>query len=80
MSEESSGEKTFDATQQRLADARRKGDIPRSTDVTAAATYLALLAVVATAGGLALDRAASVLMIFIAHPDRLIADPLAMPR
>ena len=44
--EDDGGEKTFDPTPQRLAEARRKGDIPRSTDVTAAATYLALLAVV----------------------------------
>jgi flagellar biosynthetic protein FlhB len=65
------GEKSFDPTPQRLAEARRKGDIPRSTDVTAAATYLALLAVVATVGAFALTRAASVLMIFVAQPDRL---------
>ena len=74
MSEEGegNGEKVFDPSSQRLAEARKKGDIPRSSDVTAAATYLALLVVVATAGGEALDRAASVLMVFIAHPDRLM--------
>jgi flagellar biosynthetic protein FlhB len=71
MSEESGGEKVFDPTPQKLAEARRKGDIPRSSDVTAAATYLALLAVIGTVGAFALDRAASVLMIFIAQPDRL---------
>jgi flagellar biosynthetic protein FlhB len=65
------GEKVFDPTPERLADARRKGDVPRSTDVTAAATYLALLAVIATVGALAIDRAASVLMVFVAQPDRL---------
>ena len=70
------GEKAFDPTPQRLAEARKKGDIPRSADVTAAATYLALLVVVATAGGEALDRAASVLMVFIAHPDRLMGHVL----
>jgi flagellar biosynthesis protein FlhB len=71
MSEEGGGEKSFDPTPQRLAEARRKGDIPRSTDVTAAATYLALLVVCATAGSYALARAGSVLMIFVAQPDRL---------
>lgn len=71
------GEKVFDPSPQRLAEARKKGDIPRSADVTAAATYLALLVVVATAGGEALDRAASVLMVFIAHPDRLMGHVLA---
>jgi flagellar biosynthetic protein FlhB len=74
MSEEGEGgggEKAFDPTPQRLAEARRKGDIPRSTDVTAAATYLALLAVCATAGAAALSQAGSVLTLFIAQPDRL---------
>jgi flagellar biosynthetic protein FlhB len=74
--EGSGGEKVHDPTPQRLAEARKKGDIPRSQDVTAAATYLALLVVVATAGGEALDRAASVLMVFIAHPDRLMGHVL----
>jgi flagellar biosynthetic protein FlhB len=71
MSEESGGEKVFDPTPHKLAEARRKGDIPRSADVTAAATYIALLAVVATVGAFAVARAASVLMVFIAQPDRL---------
>lgn len=65
------GEKVFDPTPQRLAEARRKGDIPRSADVNAAATYLALLAVCATAGGYAMTRAGSVLTVFIDQPDRL---------
>lgn len=68
---EGGGEKVFDPTPQRLAEARRKGDIPRSQDVNTAATYLALLAVVATSGGLALQQAGSVLMVFIDQPDRL---------
>ena len=55
--EDGGGEKVFDPTPQRLAEARRKGDIPRSSDVTAAATYLGLLAVVATAGAFGLSHA-----------------------
>jgi flagellar biosynthesis protein FlhB len=70
------GEKTFDPTPQRLAEARRKGDIPRSNDVSAAAIYLGFLAVVLTVGAFAMDRAASVLMIFIAQPDRLMGHVL----
>ncbi len=69
--EDGGGEKTFDPSPQRLAEARRKGDIPRSGDVTAAASYLALLAVCATAGASALIGAGSVLELFIAQPDRL---------
>ena len=68
---EGHGEKVFDPTPHRLAEARRKGDIPRSADVTAAATYLALLAVVGTVGAYAVAQAASVLLIFVAQPDRL---------
>ena len=70
--EDDGGEKTHDPTPQRLAEARRKGDIPRSADVSAAASYLALLAVCATTGGAALVGAASVLEVFIAQPDRLM--------
>jgi flagellar biosynthetic protein FlhB len=69
--EESGGEKSFDPTPQRLADARKKGDVARSNDVTAAATYLGLLAAAVSLGGFAVDRAASTLMIFVGQPDRL---------
>ncbi len=71
MSEESGGEKVFDPTPQKLAEARRKGDVAKSTDVSTAATYLALLAVFVTVGGFAVEQAASVLMVLIAQPDRL---------
>lgn len=66
------GEKVFDPTPQKLAEARKKGDIPRSADVTAAATYLALLVAIGTVGAPAMRHAGSVLMIFLAQPDRLI--------
>jgi flagellar biosynthetic protein FlhB len=68
---EGGGEKSFDPTPQRLAEARRKGDVPRSADVTAAASYLALLAVCASAGAQALAEAGTVLTLFVAQPDRL---------
>lgn len=73
MSDESGGggEKSFDPTPQRLEEARKKGDVPRSSDLTAAAVYLAFLGVVVTAGSFAIQQAASTLMVFIAHPDRL---------
>ena len=73
MSEETGGgEKVFDPTPQRLEEARRKGDVPRSGDVSAAAAYLALLTALAVAGTLAVERAASVLTVFVAQPDRLV--------
>lgn len=72
------GEKAFDPTPQKLAEARKKGDIPRSADVTAAATYLALLVAVGIVGAPAMRHAGSVLMIFLAQPDRL-AGPILGP-
>lgn len=68
---EGSGEKVFDPTPSKLAEARRKGDVPRSVDVNAAASYLALLAVILTVGAWSIDRSAAVLMTFIDQPDRL---------
>ena len=78
MSEEGegSGEKSFEATPQRLAEARAKGDVPKSTDATAAASYLALLAAVSFAGGAAVTGAGGALMGFLASADRL---PLLAP-
>lgn len=79
MSEEGQGggEKSHEATPQRLADARRRGDIPRSADLNAAAAYLGLLAVVVTAGVYALRETGAVLMFFIDQPDRLERQVLA---
>lgn len=69
--EAGAGEKSHEATPQRLAEARRRGDIPKSADVNVAAAYLGLLAVVMTVGAYALQRAGSVLMFLIGQPDRL---------
>lgn len=44
------GERTFEATPLRLADARKRGQVPRSADLTAAAAGLAGLLVLALAG------------------------------
>ena len=68
---ESSGEKSHEPTPQRLTEARRRGDIPRSADVNVAATYLGLLAVVMTVGDYTVRQAGSVLMFFLGQPDRL---------
>ncbi|TPE52503.1 EscU/YscU/HrcU family type III secretion system export apparatus switch protein [Amaricoccus solimangrovi] len=68
---ESAGEKSFEATPQRLAEARAKGDVPKSTDATAAAGYLALLAALSLSGAAAVTGAGSALMTFLANADRL---------
>jgi flagellar biosynthesis protein FlhB len=66
-----SGEKIHDPTPQKLDEARRKGDVARSTDATAAAAYLGLLLALFGGGALVLERGASALTVFIAQPDRL---------
>lgn len=78
MSEEGegSGEKSFEATPQRLAEARAKGDVPKSTDATAAVSYLALLVAICAGGATAVSGAGTALMGFLASADRL---PLLAP-
>ncbi len=51
MSDADSGEKSHEPTQKRLEDARRKGDIAKSADVTTAAGYLGLFLCLTAAGG-----------------------------
>jgi len=53
------GERTFEPTALRLADARKRGQVPRSADLTAAAAGLAALLVLALAGGGLLDEMTS---------------------
>jgi flagellar biosynthesis protein FlhB len=73
MSEENeqSGEKIHEPTPRRLEQAREKGNVAKSIDVTAAAAYIGLVAALFAGGGLALDRGAGSLTVFLAHPDRL---------
>lgn len=73
---EDAGEKSFEATPQRLAEARAKGDVAKSTDATAAAGYLALLIAITLAGAAAVSATGSTLMIFLTNADRL---PLLAP-
>ncbi|MEO0999103.1 MAG: EscU/YscU/HrcU family type III secretion system export apparatus switch protein [Pseudomonadota bacterium] len=68
---EDSAEKSHDPTPKRLEDARRKGDVPRSTDASAAAAYLGLLLALAAAGTGAVHEAGAALTVFLARPDTL---------
>lgn len=69
--ENESAEKTHDPTPQKLQQAREKGDVPRSNDVSAAAAYIGLmLALFATGLGL-VQTVGGALTTFIAQPDRL---------
>ena len=50
--EDGGGEKVHDPTPQKLEDARRKGDVPRSMDLSAAAGFLGLFLAIVGAGGM----------------------------
>lgn len=70
--DETSGEKTHDPTPKKLGDARKKGDIAKSNDLTVAAVYLGFLVAIFAAGGAPLSQAAGKLTLFLASPDLLL--------
>ncbi|MCP5036733.1 MAG: flagellar biosynthesis protein FlhB [Rhodobacteraceae bacterium] len=53
---EDNDDKQHEPTQKKLDDARRKGEIPRSTDLTTAAAYGGLLIVAISVGGTSLEK------------------------
>lgn len=70
MAEEEGQEKSFDPTPRKLEQAREKGDVPRSQDVSAAAAYLGLGLALLMGGGFAASFGAA-LLPFLDAPDRL---------
>ena len=71
MNPDDDSEKTHDPTPRRLDEARKRGDVPRSADLTTAAVYGGLLLGVLVAGSLALQQAGSAGMVLIGQSDRL---------
>lgn len=69
--EEQSGEKVHEPTQQRLDDARKKGDIAVSKDIAAAAAYLGLLLAIGLAGAGVARSAGETLASVFSRADRL---------
>jgi flagellar biosynthetic protein FlhB len=69
--EEEDQEKPYEASQRKLQQAREKGEVPRSLDLLAAATYCGLLAFALTAGGSALADAGATLAGFLSLSGRL---------
>ncbi|MCV2881809.1 flagellar type III secretion system protein FlhB [Actibacterium sp. XHP0104] len=67
MSSESD-DKQHEPTQKRLDDARKKGEIPRSTDLNTAASYAGLVLVAATIGGVGLIATSDQMMRFLSDP------------
>lgn len=64
-------DKPHEATQKKLDDARKKGEIPRSTDLNTAAAYAGLLLAAITFGGDALIGFASGLQVMLDQSDSL---------
>lgn len=66
-----SGDKEHDASAQRLVEARKKGDIPRSADLLTAVASGGFLLALSSLGGWAIFRAGTSAMILLDQPDRL---------
>lgn len=74
MAEEDNEDKQYEASQKKLDDAREKGEIPRSQDVTTAAAYGGMLVACVGLGGPALVGAAGTMMAFLDRPEKLAAE------
>lgn len=74
MSEDDqSGEKEFAPTERKLDEQRRKGEVPRSTDINTAAAYLGLLLAALALGQMTLTRLGDTGMILLQQSDSLSA-------
>ncbi|WP_298258933.1 flagellar type III secretion system protein FlhB [uncultured Litoreibacter sp.] len=74
MSEASdTGEKTHEPTPKKLLDARKKGQIPKSTDLSASAAYLGLILALTILGPTSILGASSKLSRFIADPTAFVS-------
>ncbi len=69
-------DKSFEATPQKLLEARRKGDVAKSNDLLAAAAYFGLLVAFMTAGADSVQRLGTTLMVLIDRASEL--SPLFM--
>ncbi|MFN4172073.1 MAG: flagellar biosynthesis protein FlhB [Pseudorhodobacter sp.] len=69
--EENSSEKEHEPSQKRLDDARLKGEIPRSTDLTTAASYAGLLLAGLAFGPAILMATGNAAMMFLDQPDQM---------
>ena len=72
MADDSDEDKQHEPTQKKLDDARKKGDIPRSQDLTTAAAYGGLLIALAVAGSQVVRDGGTALLPLLAQPNDLI--------
>ncbi|MGR3756401.1 MAG: EscU/YscU/HrcU family type III secretion system export apparatus switch protein [Tranquillimonas sp.] len=73
MSGSDDEDKQHEPTQKKLEEARRKGDVARSADLTTAAGYLGILLIALTAGGATLTGLGGTLAALLARADTLAA-------
>ncbi len=66
-----SGEKSHEPTEKKLADARKRGEIPKSTDLTTAAVYAGFLLLLILFGGTSLLQLGASLSIMLEQADSL---------
>lgn len=64
-------EKSFEATPQKLLEARKKGEIAKSTDLLTAAGYTGLLVALLMTGASGIGKAGTAMMVMIGQPDKL---------
>ncbi|AHD11354.1 flagellar type III secretion system protein FlhB [Phaeobacter gallaeciensis] len=70
MSDDDS-DKSYEPTPQKLEKARKKGEVPKSTDLNVAASYLGLIIAIYVSGADVVEELGTVLMSFLDQPDRL---------
>ncbi len=76
--EEQGGEKAYEATQQRLDEARKKGDTPNSKDLAAVAAYVGLLLALYIAGSQATKATGNALAGLFSNADTMAPRLLAV--
>src|SRR5258708_20275987 len=72
MAEAGSGEKSFDATERRLDQAREKGDVPSVREAPVAAVYVAALVGLVVLGGPIARRIGEIVLPMFEQPDALL--------
>lgn len=70
-SEEDPADKSFDATPQKLEEARKKGDVAKSTDLLTACAYLGLLVALSAFGASGMAQVGSSMMILLDQSDSI---------
>ena len=68
MAQDDSADKSFEPTPKKLEDARKKGEVPKSVDLTTAAGYMGFTLCLLSFGPSALQGFASGLVIFLDRP------------